>query len=377
MKRFSFDIDVLGTCNLRCPSCPQGNVKDFQLPGGFMEPELLRRIIRKAQSECRITGIGLFNWAEPLLHPGLPELIRIVQDAGISCFLSSNLNINRNIDAIMAANPFSFRISVSGFTQEVYGYTHRGGDIEKVKSHMKELAEAKRRHNATTNIFVYYHRYRHNLKEEPLIREFAARLGIGFEPVWALFFPLEKILACAGEPSDVLITGEDMELMSSLALPLPETLEISGKYGDKPCALREKQISLDFRGNLQLCCGIFDSRKYTLGNYLEMPIDEIQRIRRSHSLCRVCTKHGAHVYLTYGAHELDETALKNVSPEDSRLLDLRYELAQKRLRRYLESVYNTALSGIISTEQKAMMGRQFHRLQRLVGRARRSLFRGN
>jgi MoaA/NifB/PqqE/SkfB family radical SAM enzyme len=372
MKRFSYDIDVLGACNLRCPSCPQGNVKDFQLPGGFMEPELLRRIIRKAKSECRVAGIGLFNWAEPLLHPELPELIRIVQDAGISCFLSSNLSISRDIDAIMAANPFSFRISVSGFTQEVYGYTHRGGNID-----MKDLAEAKKRHKATTNIFVYYHRYRHNLKEEPLIRDFAARLGIGFEPVWALFFPLEKILAYAGEPSDVPITGEDMELMGSLALPLPEALEISGKYRDMPCALREKQISIDFQGNLQLCCGIFDSRKYTLGNYLQMPIDEIQRIRGRHSLCRVCTTHGAHIYLTYGAHELDETALKNISPEDCRLLDLRYELVQKRLRRYLESVYDIALSGIISTEQKATMGRQFHRLQRLVGRARRSLFPGN
>jgi MoaA/NifB/PqqE/SkfB family radical SAM enzyme len=373
MKRFSFDIDVLGACNLRCPSCPQGNIKDFHLPHGFMEPELLRRIIRKAQSECRIAGIGLFNWAEPLLHPELPELIRIVQAAGISCFLSSNLNINRNIEAIMAANPFSFRISLSGFTQQVYGYTHRGGDIEKVKRHMKELAEAKKRYKATTNIFVYYHRYRHNLKEEPLIKEFAARLGIGFEPVWALFFPLEKILAHAGEPSDVPITAEDMKLRERLALPLPESLEISGKYRNKPCPLKEKQISLDSKGNLQLCCGIFDSGKYTIGNYLEMPIDEIQRIRRDHGLCSVCTKHGAHVYLTYGTHELDETALKNISPEDCRLLDLRFELAQKRLRRYLESVYDTALSGIISTEQKAMVGRQFHRLQRLAGRARRLL----
>ena len=159
--------------------------------------------------------------------------------------------------------------------------------------------------------------------------------------------------------------------MDSLALPLPEALEIAGKYRNKPCPLREKQISIDFKGDLQLCCGIFDSRKYTLGNYLQMPIDEIQRVRRSHGLCKVCTRHGAHVYLTYGTHELDEAALNKISPEDCRLLDLRYELAQKRLRRYLESVYDTALSGIISTEHKAVMGRQFHRLQRLAGRAKR------
>jgi len=127
MKRFSFDIDVVGACNLRCPSCPQGNIKDYRLPHGFMEPELLRRIIEKARSECKVTGIGLFSWAEPMLHPKLPDLVRIVQEAGISCFLSSNLKHTAECGCPYGCNPFSFRISASGFTQEVYGHSHREG----------------------------------------------------------------------------------------------------------------------------------------------------------------------------------------------------------------------------------------------------------
>ncbi|MBI5741574.1 MAG: radical SAM protein [Nitrospirae bacterium] len=372
MKRFAFDIDVTGSCNLRCPSCPQGNVRDYRLDQGFMEPELLARIIRKAGSECRIAGIGLFNWAEPMLHPGLPELVRIVQNAGVSCYLSSNLNIMRNADAVMAADPFSFRISASGFTQEVYGRTHRGGDIERVKKHMVELAEAKKRNKASTRIYVYYHRYKHNLKEEPLMREFAAGLGFGFQPVWALMFPVEKVLCYAdGDNNEFPLTGEDRQLIDSLALPLKKALETSRRRRERTCSLRDSQISMDFRGNVQLCCGIYHAGKFTLGNYLDMSLDEIRKLREGHSLCGRCMRHGAHVYVTYGAHELEEIAAANIDPEDAELLDLSYELAQKRLRRRLEEVYRRVFAGIITTEQKAALGSVFDRLQRIVGRLKR------
>ncbi len=374
MKRFAFDIDITGSCNLRCPSCPQGNISNYRLPQGFMEPALLEQIIRKAKSECRITAIGLFNWAEPMLHPHLSELIRVVENAEIPCYLSSNLNILLNADDIMAANPFSCRISASGFTQEVYGRSHRGGDVEKVKIHMKELAEAKRRNNASTRICVYYHRYRHNLKEEPLMREYAASLGFGFQPVWALFFPVEKILGYTDrEAADFPLTEEDNKLIELLALPLREALEISRNYRDQICSLREKQISMDFRGDVQLCCGIFNAGKFTLGNFLEMPLDNIQGLRQEHSMCRRCMRNGIHVYVTYGAHELEELAAAGVAIEDAELLDLRRELKQKRLRRRLENVYEKVFAGVITLEQKAALGALLDKMLSAANRAKRSI----
>ncbi len=358
---------------MRCPSCPQGNIRDYRLSNGRMTPELLERILRKAKSECRVSAVGLFSWAEPLLHPGLPDLIRIVRDFGISCFLSSNLNLLPDADAIMAANPFSFRISASGFTQEVYGYTHRGGNIERVKKHMMELAAAKKRNKADTRIYVYYHRYRHNLKEEPLMRDFAAGLGIGFQPVWALMFPIEKILGYADAAvSDFPLTEDDRRLIDCLALPLGEALKTSEKFRSRRCSLRDAQISLDYQGNTQLCCGIFDAAKFTLGNYLDMPIDEIQRIRQGHGMCERCMRKGGHVYVIQDAHELDELALTNIAPEDAELLGLRHEIAQKRMRRRLEKLYDRVFADFISTEQKARLGTLFDRTQHFVGRLRAS-----
>jgi len=371
MQKIIFDIDLTGACNLRCPSCPQGNINEYRLPHGFMEPGLLARIIRKAASECRVTGVNLFNWTEPMLHPRLPELIRIVQDASIPCHLSSNLNLLADVDAVMAANPASFKISVSGFTQEVYGLTHRGGDIERVKKNMMDLANAKKRNNSDTRIFVIYHRYRHNLKEVQMMRKFAAGLGIDFHPVWAQMFPLEKILAYVDEDTpDFLLTEEDNQLIERLALPLKEALATAQKSHSLPCRLRDSQISLDFQGNVMLCCGIFDAGKYTIGNFMDMPFVEIQSLRQNHSMCKRCMLHNAHMYLTNLTPGIDELILATISPEDIEHHDLRHEMAQEHLELRLQKIYQKYFSGFFTNTQKMKLKTQVYRMLNFINKAK-------
>lgn len=141
---FYFYINVIGACNLRCPSCPVGNLQEVRNPAGAMAPELLDRILAKARRECTVSGAGLYNWTEPLLHPRLAELVRVVHAHGIACHLSANLNLARNLEAVLRENPEFLRVSLSGFTQETYGVTHHGGQIERVKANMVELARVKR-----------------------------------------------------------------------------------------------------------------------------------------------------------------------------------------------------------------------------------------
>jgi MoaA/NifB/PqqE/SkfB family radical SAM enzyme len=369
MQTFIFDIDIVGACNLRCPSCPQGNVADYRLPQGFMEPALLDRLLAKAQGECLVQQVNLFIWAEPLLHPRLPELVNIVQARGIPCHLSSNLNLLPDADAIMATNPASFKVSVSGFSQDVYGVSHRGGNIAKVKNHMQELAAAKQRTHASTRIYVNYHRYLHNLKEEPLMRAYAASLGFEFEPVWALLLPLEKILGFGGdEDFGFPLAEQDHRLIKQLALPFNVALEAARQVRDQPCRLRDNQLSIDWRGTVQLCCGIFDAGRFTLGKFLTLSLDEIQRLRYSHAMCARCMLLGGHVYLTYGMKGLAELAIANIPKEDVELLPLREELKQLRLKAFLQRVYQKLPADILSPGQKTALIAKISRTQRFFGR---------
>ena len=138
---FFFNIDVVGVCNLKCPSCPSGNYQKRINPTGLMDQKLLEQILDKALSECSVGGVGLFNWNEPVLHPQIADRTKAVETRGVPCNLSSNLNKVKNLDALMATNPSGFRISMSGFRQEIYERTHRGGDVETVKQNMVEFAQ--------------------------------------------------------------------------------------------------------------------------------------------------------------------------------------------------------------------------------------------
>jgi hypothetical protein len=315
VDRFFYNIDVvgMGQCNLRCPSCPVGNMRVVANPMGLMDPEILRAVMVKATSEAIVTGVGLYNFGEPLLHPQLPELVRIVRSFGVACNLSSNLNFVRDLDELMLAGPSELRVSLSGFTQEVYGRTHVGGDIDVVKANMKAVAEAKERTGASTVLEVVYHRYRGNLDEEIAMRTYALSLGYRFTPVWALLVALEKVLAYdQHDPSLAVLTEDDHALLERLVVPLPEALEIAKRHRSDPCTLLEDQVTLDFRGDVMLCCAVYDANKYKIASYLQTPIDVIQGRKKAHAMCGTCTKSGGHVYVTFGAPEFNDVSVQKL-----------------------------------------------------------------
>ncbi len=312
--KWQFDIDIVGSCNLRCPSCPVGNLSEARTTEKYMRPDLLDRIVRKATSECRVTGVYLYNWTEPFLHPNLPEMIRVVRSHKVPCGLSTNLNLTGDFDGVLEANPHMFKVSVSGFTQETYGQTHRRGDIEVVKRNMEEVARAKERAGSTTRLVVAFHRYLGNHEDEAAMRDYAESLGYEFEPAWAYLMPLEKMLAFVGsDATDVKINGEDQRIIDRLALPLGAAVEAAKNVREQPCSLRERQMAITANGEVMLCCTTFDQSKYKLGSYLDTPLDELQEMKYRHSLCGACMDNGLHVLFTYGAEGLDEIALENVA----------------------------------------------------------------
>ena len=277
---------------------------------------MLERIIRKAIDECdgRVS-IALYNWTEPFLHPRLHEMVRVVTGHGLPCGLSSNLNLLRNIDEVMEANPTYLKVSVSGFEQSSYGITHRLGDIEKVKENMRRVAEARDRAHATTRLEVPFHRYLGNHEQEAQMSEFAMALGYEMTPVWAYMTSLEKALAYI-EPSltDVSLTDEDRELMARLALPMDEALDVARKTASSSCRLRDRQLAINCEGYVTLCCTVFDPVKYGISSYLETPLSEIQLRKSKHQACDGCMKHGIHNLFMYEAAEaFDEIALANVA----------------------------------------------------------------
>jgi MoaA/NifB/PqqE/SkfB family radical SAM enzyme len=260
-----------------------------------MKPELLDAILGKAVQECNISFVYLYNWGEPFLNPMLPELIKVVNAYCIPCGVSSNLNIRRNIDRVVAANPANFVISTSGFSQFAYAKTHRGGDIQKVKKNMLWLAETKQSTASKTRIEVNFIRYLGNLDELVLMRSFALSLGFFFRQSVAALFPLEKLILYLSDP----VRREEMrnnepELLDVLVFPYEELMELAGPFKRFPCSFLEDQVVLNTRGEVQLCPLVYDPKRFTIVDFLGCPLQEIQKLKRDRAFCRLCIDMGIH-----------------------------------------------------------------------------------
>ena len=275
-------VDIVGACNLSCPSCPMGNSENNNFKKS-MPIETFREIVEKAKLEG-VHSIHLYNWTEPLIHPRIGEFIEAINAAGLASGISTNLNIAKNMEKALRAEPSFFRVSLSGFHQHTYERGHVGGNIEVVKQNMIKLHDFKQQHNLGTLIEVYYHRYLDNLEEEGLMREFSERLGFKFTTGYSVMMPLEKTLAIIER--DPSVTEADRETLTRLALPpYDDLINLIKHYPKQACDLKDNMLVLDCNGNAVLCCSIFNQSEYQVGKYLDLPLKQLINRKSTQQNC--------------------------------------------------------------------------------------------
>ena len=133
-----FTIDIVGSCNLKCPSCAHGTDTSM-VPKGFMTLDDYKKIIKKIMEDVDLVShISLYSWGEPFLHPKLDMFINYAHEMGIATAVSTNLSTisSQQIEKIIKTSPDYLKISLSGYYPEVYNTTHTGGDINLVKSNL-------------------------------------------------------------------------------------------------------------------------------------------------------------------------------------------------------------------------------------------------
>ena len=308
---FIYNIEIVGACNLKCPSCPVGNTPMSTLgearPKGVMPLEKFRRILDKIRREHPAppnTVVRLFNWGEPILHPEIGRFISAVHDFGFRSSVSSNLNNVKNLGAVVRAAPSEFVISLSGYSQETYARTHAGGDVEIVKQNMLALHTLRQQHSSSFMVSVAYHAYRHNCGDDfSQMRALCQRLGFHFHAYWAWFSPLEKLLKYVeGRPLPL-----DQHLLDSLIVDPRDHLEIVRRNAarNSDCVLRSHALNIGVDGSVELCCAAYDPTSNVAPDFLSVSHQEIQKRRYRNPLCVPCMEKRAHqLYGQVGYEEL-------------------------------------------------------------------------
>jgi MoaA/NifB/PqqE/SkfB family radical SAM enzyme len=290
-------IDITGTCNLKCISCPRGNFQE-QGPLGFMRLPTYEKVLSKLLREIPFLGqVQLYAWGEPLINPDVASIISHTVNRKVLCALSTNLNIKKDFSAAIAAKPDWLKVSASGFG-ESYEITHTGGKWSLFYDNLFKLRRYRDELNPEMYIEVNYHVYKHNQGDEfERMQALCEELGFAFRPNWAYLYPLDKILDYReGRELDAKSTN----VLSMLNLSLDEGLALADKEAHLPCA-EERCLPITWDLKVRSCGSYFEPE--VGNNYLLQSLPELRQLRDESGICQTCKSHSIHRFTSVYVRE--------------------------------------------------------------------------
>lgn len=292
LRRFNYQVDVSGACNLRCISCPRGNAPVHRKPG-FMSLATYQKLVRKILADDPWTGIiTLYNWGEPLLHRELPSIIRATHDAGLLSAISSNLALEKDFEEVVRAAPTWFRISNSGWGTN-YEITHTGARWGTFLANCRRLAEYRDRHAPQMFVELFFHIYAHNRGDFPLMKALCDELGFTLRYRHAALAPLDNVeRVIEGRP----LAPEVEKTRALQFLSVEEVMAIAGASPerDRPCYY-ERHLWIDWDCTIAHCMEWYAPQLTLLDrSFLEATLEEIEEARATSEHCRNCKARGIH-----------------------------------------------------------------------------------
>lgn len=287
-----YTVDVLGSCNLSCGSCPH-SIEAHGIPKGSMELDVFKSVFDKIVSDTpEVSHLSLYSWGEPLLHPYIADIVEYVHSKGVAVALSSNLSIRfeSRLDELIQQQPDYLKVSVSGYFPEVYGSTHQGGDINLVKSNLYRLRYLIDKFKARTLVDINYHLYRNNSSVDiDQFRRLANELGFIISETYALVMPLERVLDHLDGKTDIQLKL----LEENMLVTIDEGISASSvhRLPDGVCPFRENQVNINADLTVPVCCTVFH-RDGTIvsNNFLTSTPDDILKAKSAVVVCDRCSQ---------------------------------------------------------------------------------------
>jgi MoaA/NifB/PqqE/SkfB family radical SAM enzyme len=286
-------VDISGSCNLHCISCPRGNTLKPMKSGGMMSAKLFSKILAKLKCELPfLYEMELYIWGEPLLNRELPDIVSICKANNVSTAISTNLNSERHLEAVLKSGIEEIRVGCGGFGAEHYEHTEAGGSWEKFRVNLEQLARLRNKFSPDTRVVLHMHVSRNNISDYSLLKKLASDIGITFEPIPHFVFHDVVLDFLTGES----VPATAIESINMLCMPLEEQLRVAHSDAEhkKACYVRRFFPNISWDGSVYTCV------EYTAGkiadSFLDVPMGELLERRNKSELCKVCIGHSLHRY---------------------------------------------------------------------------------
>jgi len=160
------NIETTNFCNLNCPMCVAKDTREQ----GFLDLDFLERIIGENKKVLEGQFIWLHFNGEPLLHPYLPEIIKILKNNGIRTRFSTNAVFldKKKASELMEAGLDYIVFSLDGYTKKTYETIRSGSNFEKVEENIRNFLKIKNDKGFKTETQVQFIKMKENKTEENL-----------------------------------------------------------------------------------------------------------------------------------------------------------------------------------------------------------------
>jgi pyruvate-formate lyase-activating enzyme len=245
---YTASFETTNTCNLRCPYCPAGK-RIYGRDPAMIDLSRVEQMLDELDRYLYI--VYLYNKGEPLLHPKIARLIRMVHERRIHTNISTHLNIRDKavLEEVCDAHLDSMILSIDGSTQETYSKYRVGGDLALCLENIRYLVDYRRRKNLSfPTIEWQFLVFDHNRHEVDAAREMASSLGVDAFLARPGFIP-EQV---SDNPLDFVSSG---------------------------CGDLYQTVNMQVDGGITPCCSLLD-KKDDFGTISEASIREIRRNER-------------------------------------------------------------------------------------------------
>ncbi len=280
-------LEVTAACNLACTMCLVSYRPKVGKREGSMSYDMFRGLIDELPGLERLTLQGL---GEPLLAPGIMDMIAYASSRGIAVGFNSNgqLLTPERSERLVASGLSWLCISVDGATAETYEAIRGGARFDRLERHVPALMGAIARHGTGPDVSLVFVAMRRNIAELPGLVRLAARWGVPKVRVQNLSHSFDDTDP-SGSYADIrrfaaeqaLWTGSDHERAREAfdearavaaavgcELRLPRLEEEAGPDGPGPargCDWPWRSAYVTHSGSVQPCCMVMGSDRVSLG----------------------------------------------------------------------------------------------------------------
>ena len=171
-------IEPTTSCNLRCPECPSG-LRSFTRPTGMLSLKAFRDMTDELHRD--LVYMLLYFQGEPYLNPQFLDMAAYAAQKRIYVATSTNGHYlsPENSRKTVESGLQELVVSIDGSSQETYQSYRIGGNLEKVKSGVRNLVAARKElRSATPYIILQFLVVGPNEHEIAAIQALGKALGV-------------------------------------------------------------------------------------------------------------------------------------------------------------------------------------------------------